>query len=274
MTRYSYSSTCNYIHRFVYSSQSSTIRRRERERRRLTGEKKPSKKKTATKSKAETEAKEVDEKEKDDDEPDTTNDQKIAADLGLSRTAKNRDVTGVKAKKQRALDKLRQDRLDSSKNVEKEADSDLDYGVSEDDDDDSEADEYYKPWEATKKKASRLTQMDEDSDESDDDAKWRSNKKSFVEADLSDFTMVTVPRRRLIRWCNEPFFEKSVKGFYVRLAIGREQRTQKACYRLCKIVGVKTGKQYEFPQPANTSQRPVSALPTFCFQNYQFATLH
>lgn len=185
--------------------------------------------------------------------PDTSKDADIAAELALGRAAKNRDVSGVKAKKKAALDKLRQDRIDAKKD-EKE-DSDYDYG--DDDDDDSDVDADYKPWAEKNKKETRLERMArDDSDQSDDEDKVTGNQV-FEEADLDEYRLVTIPRRRLARWCNEPYFEKAVMDFYVRLAIGRDQRTQKPCYRLCKIVGIKSSTQYQFPQMGNSNDKPV-----------------
>ena len=222
-------------------------RRKEREKRRLAGgnKTKPSKGKKAVKKPITKPA----------PMPDTSKDAELAADLALGRTAKNRDVSGVKAKKKAALDKMRKDRSDAK---EKD-DSDLDYGDDDDDDDDDDYNEL--PWANSKvKKVSRLSALARDDDDEDSDHGGRT-QRVLVEADLEDFVKVTVPRRRLSRWCNEPYFEKSVMGFYVRLAIGRDKNTQKPCYRLCKIVGIQTGKQYQFPQTAgNANGKPVSTI--------------
>jgi hypothetical protein len=47
-----------------------------------------------------------------------------------------------------------------------------------------------------------------------------------------------------------------VRHCYVRLGIGRDSKTQKACYRLCRIVGVESKKEYSFPPDGN--QKAVS----------------
>jgi RNA polymerase-associated protein RTF1 len=152
------------------------------------------------------------------------------------------------------LDKLRQDRIDAKK--DEKDDSDYDYG--DDDDDDSDDDADYKPWADKTKKETRLERMARDDSEQSDDEDKVTGNQVFEEADLDEYRLVTIPRRRLARWCNEPYFEKAVMDFYVRLAIGRDQRTQKPCYRLCKIVGVKSSTQYQFPQTANSNEKPVS----------------
>lgn len=234
-------------------------KRREREKKRLAGGKKTqNRKENKGKQKQTTRtavAKDSSGVSKDRELPDTSHDAEIASELALGRAAKNRDVSGVKAKKKAALDKLRQDRIDARKD-EKE-DSDYDYG-DDDDDEDSDDEEEFRPWDMKKKKATRLEKMARDeSDQSDDEDKSRANQV-FMEADLDDFRLVTIPRRRLERWCDEPYFEKAVMGFYVRLAIGRDQRTQKPCYRLCKIVGIRAGTQYQFPQTGSTHEKPVS----------------
>ncbi len=245
---------------------SITFRRREREQKRAAGgdkktkskpkAKKPAKKpvakpKKAPPPKAPPQDSENDE-DSDDDVPDTSNDAKLAEELAFGRKAKNRDATGVKAKKKAALDKLRQARQGSIKK-DKDEGSELEFESESDESDDDE----FKPWQAkTNKKKSRMSAVQEDSDD-DSMGERRKGQKAFVEADLSDFIQVTIPRRRLVRWCNEPYFEKAVHNFYVRLAIGRDQRTQRPCYRLCKVVGVQVGNQYQF-EPVKPNDPPVS----------------
>ena len=246
------------------------FRKRERERKRLAGgdKAKSSKgKKGAKKSqkKPESKKKEVQVESSDDDDdnemPDTSKDAEIAKELALGRTAKNRDVDGMKARKQRALDKLRKDRIGSKKDDKEDSDLD-DYG--DDMDSDSESDAEFQPW-LPKKKSTKAAPMSDD--DSDDSMKHKS-QKNVVEADLEDFVKVTIPRRRLSRWCNEPFFKEAVMDFFVRLALGRDQRTQKPCYRLCKVIGVETGKQYQFPQAANSREKSVSLPFSLFFMSF------
>jgi len=156
--------------------------------------------------------------------------------------------------------------LDSKKDEDDE--SDLDFGAdSEDSDDDYEEGPALKPWQqkkANKSSVSRLDQMDESDDES---TGMRQKSKAEAGAALGtvippaekeDFAKVTIPRRRLARWVNEPFFEQAVIDSYVRLFLGEDENGEKA-YRLCQIVNVKKGqKLYNFPT-ANRREIPVGA---------------
>jgi RNA polymerase-associated protein RTF1 len=111
-----------------------------------------------------------------------------------------------------------------------------DYGDEDDDDDDMEQD----------------TMMDKPTREAG----------PIVEADLEDYAKITLPRRRLARWCKEPFFKGAIMNCFVRLLIGYHDG--KRCYRLCQIVDVKKGKKnYNFP-PANPREKPVSTLYLLC----------
>ncbi len=159
-------------------------------------------------------------------------------------------------------------------------DSDLDFG----DDDDDESDEEYddgnlKPWQRkakqTKPTLSRLDRVGESDEEMVDELAGRGGDKpktAAADATLEDFVKVTIPRRRLARWCNEPFFEPAVKNCFVKLFVG-EDDSGKKCYRLCEIVDVKTGGvTYKFPVP-NKTDKPVSRLvvrivPTTRFSNH------
>lgn len=208
-------------------------RRREKEQKRLQSGKSKGKKKLQKKTKGKS-------KNAKSKKADTSKDHQIAKKLGLGRAAKQ--PSGLESKRQAALAQLRKDR----KSSKYDEDSDLDdYGENDDDDSDEDYAES-KPWmkSKTKKKAAKTYSSSEDEG-------FGGKAKTFVEADLSDFMKVTIPRRRLSRWCNEPFFEKAVLNFYVKLAIGRDEMTQKPCYRLCKIIGVKEGKQYQFPPYKN-----------------------
>ena len=233
-------------------------RRREREKKRLESGKtktsKDSKKKKPKTKKAVSKNKELAEKKK--EMPDTSKDEELAQELSFGRAAKT--PSGVETKRQAAIAQYSKDRA-ASKNNGDESD-DLDYG--EDDDSDDDDDEYAdesKPWMNKKKPTTRRSALDRYSEEDDDDDDDRGrSQRTFVEADLEDFKKVTIPRRRLARWCNEPYFEEAVINFYVRLAIGRDNKTQKPCYRLCKIIGVEKAKKYEFPSYNN--QEKVSLL--------------
>ena len=76
---------------------------------------------------------------------------------------------------------------------------------------------------------------------------------------MADYVKVTIPRRRLSRWCHEPFFEDAVTNMYVKLAVGKDSQKLKSCYRLCQIVGVETRPaEYAFPPEKNSDKKPVS----------------
>ena len=122
------------------------------------------------------------------------------------------------------------------------------------------------PWQkkaAAESNASRLDQAvesDEDEDMFDADKGGADGAAAgqVVEADLASYQNITLSRSRLGRWCNEPFFKEAVLNCFVRLFIG-ENESGKRCYRLCRIVGVKTEKtQYTLPPVKN--DKPVSCL--------------
>lgn len=115
-----------------------------------------------------------------------------------------------------------------------------------------------KPWQQKKTTQwSRLDSYEERLEASDDEMNDVSAKATVVEAELEDYLKVTLPRRRLARWCNEPFFDQAVLGCFVRLFIG-ESDDRKKCYRLCEIVGVEKSKsEYKFPTTAS-HEKPVS----------------
>lgn len=143
-------------------------------------------------------------------------------------------------------------------------DSDLDFG----DDDDDESDEEYddgnlKPWQRKARQAkptlSGLDREASDEEMADGDGERGGDmqKSKAAEATLEDFVKVTIPRRRLSRWCNEPFFEAAIRNCFVKLFVG-EDDSGKKCYRLCEIVDVKSGGlTYKFPV-ANKHDKQVS----------------
>lgn len=156
-----------------------------------------------------------------------------------------------------------------------ESDSELDYGRDSDDSDDDYEDEL-KPWQKKGKKTTQLAENSEDESmgigDDQEGSMEKSERRSYdIDAELEDYMKVSIPRRRLMRWCNEPFFEKAVTDFYVRLGIGRDNKSQKACYRLCQIKGIQTKSEYSFPAVGN--QKPVSALPRYIQTSFSFVLL-
>ena len=185
------------------------------------------------------------------------------AGAGKRESQRDKDATGAKSKKAAALAALKK-----SRKIQKQKEDD---GESEDDffDDSEDSDDDYDggvmPWQEKKGTSSRL-----DQDDSDEEPVEKSKRKSkpaadpgahVVEATLEDFIKVTVPRRRLARWCNEPFFQASVLECFVKLFIGEDDKGEK-CYRLCEIVDVNVGdKTYLFPVD-NKKDKPISTNKT------------
>jgi len=215
-------------------------------------------------------------------------DAELAASLSTRESSKpkrNKDASGFKGKKAAALRSLREERNAMAKAQKADgSDSDLDYGDEGASDSESDYEDdggaVNKPW--LQQKQTRKTRLQRDvssESESDEDAMMdddddeaggggrgtaRGGRPSgastvFVEADVADYAKVTIPRRRLSRWCHEPFFEEAVTGMYVKLAVGKDSQKLKSCYRLCQIVGVETRPaEYTFPPDKNSNKKPVS----------------
>ena len=156
---------------------------------------------------------------------------------------------------------------------ESEEESDLDFGSDADEDSGSDYEDdtvKLKPWQLKNKAAktsSRLDRHEQPSVSSDEEMEDISARAPVVEAELEDYMKVTMPRRRLARWCNEPFFNQAVLGCFVRLFIG-ESEDRKKCYRLCEIVGVEKSKsEYKFPTTASHEQ-PVSKNHAFIYPRH------
>jgi RNA polymerase-associated protein RTF1 len=208
----------------------------------------------------------------------TDKDEELARKLaGTRSSARSKDVSGAKSKKAAALAALKRQRK-ILQDMESSSDgSEEDFG-----DDDEDSDEDYeevglKPWQKKAKAAEKLARsssisrldrdgdsdMDIDDDDEKGDAKKAARTKSepgivgFADAGLEDFLKVTIPRRRLARWCNEPFFDAAVLECFVRLFIGEDDQGEKV-YRLCEIVDVKVDKRsYKFPL-MNKNDTPIS----------------
>jgi len=157
--------------------------------------------------------------------------------------------------------------------TDESSDESSDFGDDDDDSDDDYEEGGLKPWQkkdrATKGTSSRLDMDEESEDEMDIDEDERGQRRKSsaaaelvstpdLPAALEDFKKVTIPRRRLTRWCNEPFFEEAVVHHFVRLFIGEDPDTGEKAYRLCEIMGVKQGKKrYNLPK-TQEHDRPVS----------------
>lgn len=188
----------------------------------------------------------------------------LASKRGSTR---NRDVTGARAKKAEALAALRHER----KKVTKKGSSDSDSSFGDDDDDDSD-DDYedsgaLKPWQkkAAETRKSRLDQVeesDEEMEQADDDNYKKTTEDTqrvVQEAELEDYLKITVSRRKLGRWCNEPYFKKAVVGCFAKLFIG-ENEQGKRCYRLCRIVDVEPAPKGSYSLPAVKKEMAVRCL--------------
>lgn len=215
----------------------------------------------------------------------TEKDEELAKKLeGTRSSARTKDVSGAKSKKAAALAALKRQRKIQQDMEESSSDgSELDFGDDDEDSDEDYEETGLKPWQLKAKAAdksatkplatSRLSRddgvddsdMDIDDDDEDEKVgtKSRSRSKSdsvtisATDAGLEDFIKVTIPRRRLAQWCNEPFFDAAVLECFVRLFIGEDGNGEKV-YRLCEIVDVKVDKRsYKFPV-IDKNEKPVS----------------
>lgn len=159
--------------------------------------------------------------------------------------SRNRD--GAKGKKAAARAAIREVRAKKQEKGEEDgmetSDSDEDFGSSSDDDDE----DYARPWDVRdneNESAKRSDAVDKEEEQA---------KKTHygIEAVYEDYKTICLPRRRLARWCNEPFFEKAVVNSFVRFGLGIHKQTKKQVYLFCKVVGVVPNSQrYAFPKVA------------------------
>ena len=141
-----------------------------------------------------------------------------------------------------------------------DSDESLDFGDDDNEEEigDDSDDDKATPW-GRSKSSSR---PDFSHDEEDED--YGVGRDSYaggdvVEADYEDFLKLTLPRRRLARWCNEPFFKRAVTDCYVRLGAGVDKKTGKRLYKLYLICGVESKMaHYSFPKMEG-SKKAVSS---------------
>ena len=201
----------------------------------------------------------------------TAGDEELAKNLaGRRESARDRDKKGTKSKKLAALAALKKERkLQQQQQRDESSDeSELDFGEDDDDsDEDYDEDGGFKPWQKKTRSKSTVSRLDkddgsgEDMDIDEDVAPQKKDRSSeakesaaAAEAGLEDFKKCTIPRRRLARWCNEPFFEAAVLECFVRLFIGEDEEGEKV-YRLCEITEVTTSnKSYKFPVAKKTDK--------------------
>ena len=63
----------------------------------------------------------------------------------------------------------------------------------------------------------------------------------------------------LERWVNEPYFEKAVVGYYVRICVGEIEGQN--VYRMCEIKGVHKGRKY-------TLTNKVGNIPSYILNSH------
>ena len=203
----------------------------------------------------------------------TEKDEELAKKLeGTRSSARTKDVSGAKSKKAAALAALKRQRKIQQDMEESSSDgSELDFGDDDEDSDEDYEEAGLKPWQMKAKAATkgRDDGVDDDDMDIDDDDNEKVGTKSRArtstgstaisasDAGLEDFLKVTIPRRRLAQWCNEPFFDAAVLECFVRLFIGEDGNGEKV-YRLCEIVDVKVDKRtYKFPV-TDKNEKPLS----------------
>lgn len=202
----------------------------------------------------------------------TDQDEELARALTDRReSGRNRDAKQAKSKKAAALAALKREKQiqqQQQSKMEESSDDSLDFG-DEDDSDEDYDDGGLKPWQQKKTRSSAAEdESDDDMDIDDDEVPTHHAKKSRksveeaaprteLEATLEDFLKCTIPRRRLARWCNEPFFEAAVLECFVRLCIGEDDSGEKV-YRLCEIVEVKHGDTYKMPVADPKRDKPIT----------------
>jgi RNA polymerase-associated protein RTF1 len=189
---------------------------------------------------------------------------------GRRSSTREKDVSGAKSKKAAALAALKKQRKVQQEMEESSSESDIDFDDSDEDSDEDYEEAGLKPWQKKGKKAAKATvsrlEEEEEEDEMEIDEEKPSEKarklreersRVIAEATVEDFQKVTIPRRRLARWCNEPFFMAAVLECFVRLFIGEDDNGEKV-YRLCEVVDVKeTNKTLKFPA-TNRNEAPVT----------------
>lgn len=177
---------------------------------------------------------------------------------------RNKDVSNAKKNKESAQADLRR-RKQASKSALDNVDSD-DSDMFDDSDDEDSDDDFGGVGERGKRgknrrRGGRLD--DSDADDSGDDRAERKkiNEKDLPPATFEEYIPIVIPRSKLQKWANEPYFSTAVKGCYVKYSIGVDKATGKRCYRLCKVEGVeKFPNYYSFSQNdsgAKTNRRLV-----------------
>jgi len=103
-----------------------------------------------------------------------------------------------------------------------------------------------------KKKSHHKRSDDFFDDEDEEDDRRRSSSPygaddDYVHEDvkLPELQKILITRSQLHQWFNEPYFESTVKGCYVRVLLGENDRGERT-YRLAEIYDLVTGREYSF----------------------------
>lgn len=81
------------------------------------------------------------------------------------------------------------------------------------------------------------------------------NHRSETRITLSDIEKIRISRDQLAKWCNHLYFEKTVKGAFVRINIGLSRDKREQIYLMCEVVDVISGdKFYEIEGKVKTDK--------------------
>lgn len=81
------------------------------------------------------------------------------------------------------------------------------------------------------------------------------NHRSETGITLSDIEKIRISRDQLAKWCNHLYFEKTVKGAFVRINIGLSRDKREQIYLMCEVVDVISGdKFYEIEGKVKTDK--------------------
>ncbi|CAG9311966.1 RTF1 [Blepharisma stoltei] len=72
-------------------------------------------------------------------------------------------------------------------------------------------------------------------------------KKESAIVQLEDIERIRLGRDQLVKWCPHLYFDKTVKGAFVKINIGKKKGTNESVYLMCEVVDVLTGDYYEIP---------------------------
>jgi RNA polymerase-associated protein RTF1 len=88
-----------------------------------------------------------------------------------------------------------------------------------------------------------------------DETTWEDLKSAIAAVQLT--------RTQLEEWVDQPFFDDSVVGGFVRINIGKSKSTEENSYRLCEVVGIKnedTSVAYKLMNGSYTRKKLIVGL--------------